>query len=380
MKLAFLINNFYPYGGLEKNFLRIVRACADNGHDIKIFTMSWQGDKPENAEIILLAGKGLTNHGRARSFINQFHSRINHPDFDLIVGFNRLPGLDLYYAADVCYVLDIARRRNFISRLTSRYRTYAAFEKAVFGKKSTTHIMYLAEAEKKNYIGVYGTPPDRFHYLPPGIDKEKIRKNSSKEVQRATRNEFGVKSAEFMLLMIGSDFVRKGVSRSITALAALPDDLQKKTSLFIIGKGKEKKYLRQACQAGIGNRVHFLGMRQDVPRFLAAADLLIHPAITENTGNVIVEALVCGRAVLATEICGYAFHVKKAGAGCVVAEPFDQKELNQMLSNMLQPDSLRNWGKNGFAYADKVDLYSRPQAALQIIENLALAKQAGDFT
>ncbi|MEA3546806.1 MAG: glycosyltransferase family 4 protein [Thermodesulfobacteriota bacterium] len=377
LKLAFLLNNFYPYGGLEKSFLHIVHACISNKHQVTIFTMSWEGEKPQHVEVVLLFAKGMTNHGRALSFAHQFQKLANPSSFDLIVGFNRLPGLDLYYNADVCYVLDITRRRSFLSRLTNRYRTYAAFEKAVFGKDSTTHIMYISEAEKKNYISVYGTPDERFHCLPPGIDKKKIRKSRTAKIRRRVRDELRVGPDEFMLLMIGSDFSRKGVTRSIEALAALPDGLRKKTRLFVIGKGKEKPYLRQADHAGVADRTHFLGTRQDVPRFLTGADMLLHPAISETAGNVILEAMVAGLSVLVTAVCGFAFHVKKADAGCLVPDPFDQQEMNRLLAQMLQPDLLRAWGKNGFTYADAVDLYSRPQAAVKIIENIVAQKQAG---
>ncbi|MBW1792583.1 MAG: glycosyltransferase, partial [Deltaproteobacteria bacterium] len=152
MKLAFLLNNFYPYGGLEKSFLRIAHACRCNGHQVTVFTMSWEGEKPQGVEIVLLPGKGMTNHGRTLSFVQQLQKHVDPAVFNLVVGFNRLPGLDLYYNADVCYVLDIAPRRSFLSRLTPRYRTYSGFEKAVFCKDSTTHIMYISEAEKEKYI------------------------------------------------------------------------------------------------------------------------------------------------------------------------------------------------------------------------------------
>ncbi len=376
MKLAFLLNNFYPYGGLEKSFLRIVHACRYKGHQVMVFTMSWQGEKPQGVEVVLLPGKGLTNHGRARSFVRQFRKHADPAAFDLIVGFNRLPGLDLYYNADVCYVLDVARRRSFLSRLTSRYRTYAAFEKKVFGTDSTTHIMYISEAEKKKYISVYGKVDERIHFLPPGTDKEKVRQSHTAEIRSRVRDELGVGSDEFMLLMIGSDFCRKGVARSIEALAALPGELRQKTRLFVIGKGKAKNYMRQAESVGVADRTHFLGTRQDVPRFLAGADVLVHPAVAETAGNAILEAMVAGVAVMVTAVCGFAFHVKKADAGSVIADPFDQQEMNLLLAEMLRTAPLRTWGENGFAYADTVDLYSRPQTAVKIIEKLAAAKQA----
>ena len=377
MKLAFLLNNFYPYGGLEKNFLRIVNACIENGHSVTIFTMSWAGEKISGVEIILLPGAGMTNHSRALSFVRQLQRKIGPRDFDLVIGFNRLPGLDLYYAADVCYLLDIARRRSFLSRITPRYRVYAGFEKSVFGRDAATHIMYLSEAEKKNYISVYDTPEERFHYLPPGIDKKRIRDELSEQSRRQVRGELGLKDEQFMLLMVGSDFRRKGVSRAISSVSALPGDLREKVELFIIGKGKDKSFKRQALKSGIGERVHFLGGRPDVPRFLAAADLFLHPAVTENTGNVILESMVAGVPVLATEICGYAFHINKADCGVVVPEPFKQEKMNELLSQMLLVENLETLGKNGFSYADSTDLYSRPLAAVKIIESVAEKKKTG---
>ncbi|MBI5559323.1 MAG: glycosyltransferase family 4 protein [Deltaproteobacteria bacterium] len=377
MKLAFLINNYYPYGGLEKNFLRIARACLDRGHVVTVFTMSWQGERPVDLEVVLVPTSGLTNHGRSQAFAKQLGKHRHAEGYDLIVGFNRLPGLNLYYAADVCYVLDMARRRGFWARFTARYRTYAGFEKAVFAKESATRIMYLSEAEKKNYIRVYNTPEERFVYLPPGIDRERIRAELRPEIRRRTREECGVGDGQFMLIMIGSDFARKGVARAIVALGALPREVREQTRLYVIGKGEAQKMARLAAGAGVRDRVHFLGTRSDVPRFLAGADLLLHPAVTENTGNAILEAMVAGLPVLATEICGYSFHVTKAAAGCLVPEPFAQQEMNRILGGMLRPAELKAWGENAYAYADREDLYSRPQAAVRIIEETAARKKRG---
>ena len=375
MQLAFLINNFYPFGGMEKNFLRIVHACLEHGLNVHIFTMSWQGEQPDGAHVTLVPFSGLSNHGRSVSFVRNFKSLYDPLNFDLVVGFNRMPELDLYYNADVCYVLDMARRRSFLSKLTSRYRVYAQFEAAVFGADSTTHIMYLSEAEKRNYIEVYSTPESRFHYLPPGITKERIRVALTAEIRKQVREEFGVDADAFFLLMIGSDFARKGVARSIKALASLPVELQQKAHLFIIGEGKEARYKRQAGKVGVAKQVHFLGGRLDVPHFLAAADILLHPAVSENTGNVIAEAVVAGCPILATEACGYGFHVEKGNAGRLVGTPFVQEEMNHILAEMLDFDLLARWGKSGFDYADRVDLYSRPEVAVKIIMQQVERKQ-----
>jgi len=240
--------------------------------------------------------------------------------------------------------------------------------------------MYLSETEKKNYIRVYRTPEERFHYLPPGIDKDQIKAATSNRTRQKIRKELDLGDHQFMLLMIGSDFRRKGVSRTIAAAASLPGNLRNRVELFIIGKGKNRPFIHQAVKAGIGGRVHFLGARSDVPRFLAGADLLLHPAVTENTGNVILESMVAGVPVLATEICGYAFHVKAAHCGLIVPEAFRQDEMNKLLSQLLAEEDLKKLGKNGSSYSDITDLYSRHKTAAKIIEGLAGKEETGAIT
>lgn len=378
MKLAFCIFKYFSFGGLERNFLRITEACLARGHEIHIYTMDWQGRQPDGLKVTEVPFSGFSNHGRCRTFAGNLKKLLENEKYDLVVGFNRMTGLDLYYAADVCYVLDIAGRRSFLSRLTPRYKVYSAFEKAVFGLDSRTYIMYLSEIEKQNYIAVYGTDESRFHYLPPGIDKKRIRSAAGRETRQRIRQEFKLNAEDKMLLMVGSDFARKGVSRSIQALAALPDNLRHRARLFIIGRGNAKPFEKLSQRLGLDGHVHFMGGRDDVERFLAAADLLLHPAISENTGNAIVEALVAGVPVMATDVCGYGFHVKEAEAGYLVrGDPFRQEEMNKLLSAMLSSPEIETWRKNAIHYSNNTDLYSRPRVASDIIERIAEMKSTG---
>ena len=372
MKFAFLIFNYFPYGGLERNFLRISEEAVNRGHEVDVYTMGWQGARPKSAITInLLPARGLTNHAQALSFVAALHER-DLTGYALKVGFNRMPGLDLYYNADVCYVADISRRRGPLARLTPRYKVMAAFEEAVFGPEAKTHIMYLAEQEKNRYMEAYGTPEARFHALPPGIDRARIRQAMGPEAGRVIRHRHGLPEESRVLLAIGSDFVRKGVERTVRALAALPAVERERTHLLVIGKGKARPLQRLAKRQGIGTRVHCLGGSDQVPLYLAGSDLLIHPAITENTGNVILEALVAGLPVLTTDTCGYARHVALAKAGRLVpGDPFRQTELDKALRDMVTSGERGIWRENALRYAEQTDLYSRPRVAVEIMEQLA---------
>ena len=285
-----------------------------------------------------------------------------------------MPGLDLYYSADVCYIADIRRRKSLLYKLTPRYRLFSAFEKAIFSPDSQTHILALSEIQRQLYIKEYKTQPERFHPVPAGIDKEKIRNCISPKKHKDFRKTFGVKEDEIMLLMVGSDFTRKGVIRSIKALASLPEKKKQITKLFVIGKGNIKRMQSKANTMGCASNLIFPGTVNNVPEYLSATDFLLHPAISENTGNAIVEAIIAGIPVLATSNCGYAFHIQKTGAGKVIdGFDFSQNEMNKSLKEMvsLPKAKISEWKQKAIRYADTIDFYSRPTVIADIIEERA---------
>lgn len=378
MNFVFCLFNYFPFGGLERDFMAISRECLARGHAIEVYAMSWQGERPKGLDIHLVKGAGRTNHGRAAAFHQNLLADLRARSHDLLVGFNKMPDLDVYYAADVCYRGRIARQRNFLTKLTPRYRLLASFEEAVFGPASDTDIIYLAGQEKRNYQAVYNTPDQRFYYGPPGVDVEAIRSRLRPGNRDQLRQELGRQDKDILLLMIGSNFHTKGVERSIRALAALPAEMRSRSFLYVIGKGKEGPYGKLAAKLGVAEHVRFLGGRDDVPRFLAGADFLLQPSLTENTGNAIVEALVAGVPVLATETCGYSEHILQADSGLVLGcAPFCQEEMDAALAEMLTSPLRRKWQENALAYSEQNDLGNRPQVVADILEQIAMNKRGG---
>ena len=105
-----------------------------------------------------------------------------------------------------------------------------------------------------------------------------------------------------------------------------------------------------------------------------AADLLLHPAYRENTGTVLIEAMAAGLPVLATDVCGFSYHIEYAGAGEIVPSPFRQETLNQLLVYMLTSEKKKQWQHNGRAYIAKTDVFSRAEKATDVIEKVAANK------
>ncbi len=68
MKFAFCLYKHFPYSGLSRDMLRILNECTNRGHEVVVFTGSWEGPKPDNADVVIIPHMGLSNHTRAAAF------------------------------------------------------------------------------------------------------------------------------------------------------------------------------------------------------------------------------------------------------------------------------------------------------------------------
>ena len=368
MQLAFVLYKYFPFGGLQRDFMRIALECQQRGHRIRVYTLIWEGDIPPGFEVLVAPVKAFFNHRRNEKLSAWMEADLAKRPVDRLIGFNKMPGLDVYYAADGCFEDKAQNLRHSFYRFFKRYKHFAEYERAVFAKDAKTEILMISEVQQPLFIKHYDTPLERFHLLPPGIALDRRAPANAAEIRAEFRREFNLADDDLLLVQIGSGFKTKGVDRSLKALAALPGELKKRTKLFVIGQDDPKVFQLQSATLGLGDHVQFLKGRSDIPRFLLGADLLIHPAYNENTGTVLLEALVAGLPVLVSAVCGYAHYISDADCGRVLDEPFEQAQLNEYLTHMLSDDTARAaWSRNGLAYAQTADLYSMPQHAADVI-------------
>jgi UDP-glucose:(heptosyl)LPS alpha-1,3-glucosyltransferase len=363
MRLAFAIITLFPWGGLQRDCLRMSQAAKEAGHDVTIFAARRYGEIPRHLDVKLLPVRSLTNHGRNRRFSEALRGAVAWC-FDRVVGFDKIPGLDVLYCGDSCYAY---AKRGLLRKLNPRVRGMHALEEACFGLNSRTHVLALAERQIAGYRRAWGTPPERITMLPPAIDSSRrhpeFRTDGTRERLRA---ELGLAADTLAFLSIGVWPSTKGFDRVV---AALPEFKQAK--LLVCGaapQGREGLALvDQAHRLGIADRVSLLGPREDVPQLMAAADLLVHPARAEASGIVIIEAIINGLPVIATEICGFSPHIQEAEAGIVLPEPYTAQALIEALRRSAEPHLRAAWSAKGVSYGADSELYAGIDRAVQAI-------------
>lgn len=374
MRLAFALFKYFPFGGLQQDMLRIALAAVERGHSVKVFCGQWQGEVPSQLEVVNVPMAGGSNASKDASFVAGLAVVLKQHEIDLLVGFNRMPGLDVYYGADSCFAAKVYELRSWFSRFLPRYKHHLSYEKAVFSTAVSTHALLISKPEKQVFIQYYQTPEKRLHLLPPGIRRDRVANKQSPAIGKAKRVELGVSDDEKLLLMVGSGFRTKGLDRAIIALANLPSAEKATVKFFVAGQDNPKRFNDLIKKLSVENQVNFLGGRSDIPELLLAADLLIHPAYRENTGTALLEAMVAGLPVVATDVCGYSSYISDFDMGIVLASPFNQSQLDQAVADLLF-DEQTPWQPRGLKFAASADIYDLPIHAVKQIE--AIAK--GDY-
>lgn len=367
MRICFALYDYYPFGGLQEDCLATAVAVAKRGHEVTVITRTWKGSTPDGISTRLLGKKGWSNTSRNDHFFRALSEELSKGQFDGVVAFNRIPKSDIYFAADPCF-LERTKHWPWWRKLGKRYRYYAALEASIFSKGHNPETLVLTDREIESFHRYYNTPKEHFHLLPPGVERISYSAEESLKKRETLRAELGVSPQTTVVLFVGSGFRIKGLDRAFVALRenqSSTEDLQ----FWIVGNGKQTPFQSLIDQAGIP--VRFFGGRDEVDRFYAAADFLLHPAYSESAGKVLLEALTHGLPVLTTDTCGYAPHIQKAEAGAVIESPFSQSALNQTVKHFIQkPDKRSTMRENALAYAASEDLYNCHNKASELIESI----------
>jgi glycosyltransferase involved in cell wall biosynthesis len=159
---------------------------------------------------------------------------------------------------------------------------------------------------------------------------------------RVVRAEFGIAADAFVVGCFSRLHPWKGQSVLLDAMERLPGVhvLIAGGALFSGEAPYEAELRARAALASYAGRVHVLGARDDVPRLLAACDVVVHPSVlAEPFGRVLVEAMLAGRPVVATSTGGVPEVVTDGETG-VLVPPGDASALGEAL-HALRRDAAR---------------------------------------
>ncbi|MEX2143489.1 MAG: glycosyltransferase [Anaerolineales bacterium] len=235
-------------------------------------------------------------------------------------------------------------------------------------------VVAATPAEQADLQWLYEVGSRRICVIPPGVDLEHFQPLD----KAAARVSLGFPTDELLILFVGRIEALKGIDTLIRAAHLLVRDQLlsgKQFRVQIIGgdvdenletMGSELSRLRNlGRELGVQDQVTFLGSRRqaDLPTYYSAADLVVMPSYSESFGMVALEAMACGRPVIASRVGGLAYLVRDEVTGFHVQEG-EPAELAGRLAQLLRDE--HQLEKMGAAAHKEAQAYSWERAAREI--------------
>ena len=146
-----------------------------------------------------------------------------------------------------------------------------------------------------------GVPSEKIELVRSGLDLSVF---SSANRRDELRSEFGVAADQHLIVYMGRLRTVKGVEFGIRAFATALEQLPN-IRMVLAGEGDQRNFLGSlVSELGISEQVEFLGVRNDVPELLGAADSVLMPSLTEGFPRTAIEAMAAGKPVIATNVGG----------------------------------------------------------------------------
>lgn len=285
------ITNALSSGGVTTLLLEILPFLAKE-HEVSLLLLG------ENTEKYLLDDK-LKNI--KVTFLNQksFYSIKNIFKIRNMIKENDITHTHLFPTQYIVFLATLFLSKKIITTEHNawnnrrKYFIFKIIEKIIYKKYSK--IIAVSEAAKKNLVN-WIKMEKKIVVIPNGIDLEKYKggKNIRSEL-------WDLKENEKLICMVARFSKYKDHKTLIDSMKILPQEIK---CIFVgIGETLEemKKYVKKN---ELGNRVKFLGYRNDIVNIFKSCDLSILSSNTEGFGIVAVESMASGTITLGSNVDG----------------------------------------------------------------------------
>jgi glycosyltransferase involved in cell wall biosynthesis len=263
------------------------------------------------------------------SLTSSIRKILQERDIQIVHGYQAVDGLHLYLAArGLNEVKKVLSFQGFIqdtkNRLASKFLIPRMDANIVVSRGLQKWLSETSGLDtSKNFTVIYN-----------GADPERV-----KPTGKSLKAELGLGEDTPLMGMIGS-FYKDPRKDQFTLCRALPEvfaQVEKAHCIFAgrIEPGAEEKYeqcVKFCAENGIADRVHFLGMRSDVPDILAAMDVFVFSSLHEGLPVAVSEAMLAGVPMIVSDI----EPLLEATANGEFAEVFPVKNVDVLTEKILK--------------------------------------------
>ena len=252
-----------------------------------------------------------------------------------------------------------------------------------FLHKHTARVIAISSAVEEDFLKRTTLPPEKIVRIPNGIDLDRFRVDPG--AREETRREMGAPPDAPVAGLVGRISRGKGHPDFLRAAVRVAAEFPE-ARFWIVGsmtRGEERydaEARRLAAESGLGDRILFTGFREDVPRVLAALDVLVVPSSSEALGNVVLEGMAAGLPVAATGAAGILDLIEDGETGLLFPPGDPEAIAGAMIRLFRDREEARGMGRRARERArNKFDREKRTDRIEALYAEVLRERDAGRF-
>lgn len=196
----------------------------------------------------------------------------------------------------------------------------------------------VGRAVRRALIDNEGFPASRVGVLYNGIDTDPL--DPCLHDRDAARAELGLGAGDLAIVQVARLDALKDHATAIRTIERVASR-RPSARLILVGEGPERPViLAMVAGRGLGPHVILLGTRSDVPRLLAAADVVLLTSVSEGIPLTLIEAMAAGRPIVSTDVGGVR-EVVEDGRTALLAPARDDAALADRIERLASDRALR---------------------------------------
>jgi glycosyltransferase involved in cell wall biosynthesis len=318
--------------GRERVVVELANQQSKNGYDVSIICLKKEGklkDRLDPSIDVFTCWKGagieLATFRKMVSFLKRKKPQIVH---------THNPGTLLYgniasRLAGIPYIVNTEHGFSEPSSFRGRLKEAILY-------RFTHKVTVVSENLKGRIQKTYWAPEGKLAVIPNGISIPKPSKSPDE-----VRMEIGMSKRHTNIVIVGRLSPVKNHQMLLKAFS-LASEENENLRLWVIGVGPLRILLDKFCdELGIVGKVHFLGLRDDVPDIMSAMDMLVLCSISEGMPITIIEAMALELPIIATNVGGNAELIENGMTGFLI-ELNNISKLKKVISCLSKNYELRN--------------------------------------
>jgi glycosyltransferase involved in cell wall biosynthesis len=198
-------------------------------------------------------------------------------------------------------------------------------------------IIAVSRGVGTDLINRYHLPPQLLQVIYNGINPAEIRQKAAEPLATA---ELFKDPAGLILVASGRLVRQKNFALLINALAIIKDKI--KAKLLIIGEGGERQGLEELIvKQGLDGNIRLLGFQANPFKFFEQADIFLFSSNCEGFPNTLLEAMACGKAIVATDCYAGPDEIIRQGIDGLLIPVNNVEQMADSITKLAQDPTLR---------------------------------------